>query len=221
MKDLPIIIPRTSQSQASQKLADAFRQSLSFHVVSWPTDKQPEQAFASNKARGALVIHSGRLRAKHCARRGCHRANSGRCLDGNTARNHSGDAAQIVRAYNLQNARATRPQPVAATIRLWYNPSRSSQKFYGPGIYVLAMSLFPPLLATLAMSREGEQKTILQVYVSNISAHEFLLGKIAAFMVVATAEAVIMMAILFVGFGLRFAGDPRLSSSLRFCTCLR
>ena len=95
-----------------------------------------------------------------------------------------------------------------AAIRLWYNPSRSSQKFYGPGIYVLAMSLFPPLLATLAMSKEGEQKTILQVYVSNISAHEFLLGKIAAFMIVATAEAVIMMAILFMGFGLRFAGDP-------------
>jgi ABC-type multidrug transport system permease subunit len=128
--------------------------------------------------------------------------------DGNTAQIISGDAAQIVRAYNAENAGATRPEPVTAAIRLWYNPSRSSQKFYGPGIYVLAMSLFPPLLATLAMSKEGEQKTILQVYVSNISAHEFLLGKIAAFMIVATAEAIVMMMILFMGFGLRFAGDP-------------
>ena len=42
---------------------------------------------------------------------------------------------------------------------------------------MLALSLFPPLLATLAMAKEGEQKTILQVYVSSISAHEFLLGK--------------------------------------------
>jgi ABC-2 type transport system permease protein len=58
------------------------------------------------------------------------------------------------------------------------------------------------------MSKEGEQKTILQVYVSNISAHEFLLGKIAAFMIVATAEAIILMMLLFMGFGLRFAGDP-------------
>ena len=45
--------------------------------------------------------------------------------------------------------------------------------------------MFPPLLATLAMAKEGEQKTILQVYVSSISAHEFLLGKILAFMVIA------------------------------------
>ena len=60
------------------------------------------------------------------------------------------------------------------------NPGRQSNKFYGPGIFVLGLSMFPPLLAALAMSKEGEQKTILQVYVSSISAHEFLLGKIPA-----------------------------------------
>ncbi len=207
VKDLPIIVQDFDQSQASQTLVDAFRQSLSFHVVPWSTDTQPEQAFASNKARGALII------PEDYGRRVARGENASVQIlvdasDGNTAQIISGDAAQIVRAYNAQNALAARPQPVNAAIRLWYNPSRSSQKFYGPGIYVLAMSLFPPLLATLAMSKEGEQKTILQVYVSNISAHEFLLGKIAAFMVVATAECIILMSILFIGFGLRFAGDP-------------
>src|ERR1700746_4063854 len=56
VKDLPIIVQNFDQSQASQKLVDAFRQSLSFHVASWPTDKQPEQDFAFQKARGALLI---------------------------------------------------------------------------------------------------------------------------------------------------------------------
>jgi len=207
VKDLPIIVQDLDQSQASQKFVDAFRQSLSFHVTSWPTDKQPEEAFASNKARGALIIPEafGRniARGEDATVQIMVDAS-----DENTAQIISGDAAQIVRAFNVENVGATHPQPVIAAIRLWYNPSRSSQKFYGPGIYVLAMSLFPPLLATLAMSKEGEQKTILQVYVSNISAHEFLLGKIAAFMIVASAEAIIMMMILFMGFGLRFAGDP-------------
>jgi ABC-2 type transport system permease protein len=207
VKDLPILVQNFDQSQASQKLVDAFRQSLSFHVASWPTDKQPEDAFASNKARGALIIPEeyGReiARGENATVQMLVDAS-----DGNTAQIISGDAAQIVNAYNAENAGATRPQAVTAAIRLWYNPSRSSQKFYGPGIYVLALSLFPPLLATLAMSKEGEQKTILQVYVSNISAHEFLLGKIAAFMIVAAAEATILMMILFMGFGLRFVGDP-------------
>jgi ABC-2 type transport system permease protein len=73
---------------------------------------------------------------------------------------------------------------------------------------VLALSLFPPLLATLATAKEGEQKTILQVYVSSISAHEFLLGKILTFMVVAFCECLLLLTLLFTYFGLNFAGDP-------------
>ena len=78
-------------------------------------------------------------------------------------------------------------------MRLWFNPGRSSKKILGPGIFVLGISMFPPLLASLAMAKEGEQKTILQVYVSSISAHEFLLGKIFAFMIVAFAETLLML----------------------------
>jgi len=128
--------------------------------------------------------------------------------DANTAKLISGYATQIVQAYDKKNAGSVHPQPVEAAIRLWYNPGRSSKKFYGPGVFVLAMSMFPPLLASLAMSREGEQKTILQVYVSSISAHEFLLGKILAFMAVAAAECLLMMVLLFTYFELGFAGDP-------------
>jgi len=73
---------------------------------------------------------------------------------------------------------------------------------------VLGLSMFPPLLAALAMARESEQKTILQVYVSSVSAHEFLLGKIAAFTLVALAECLVMLVVLFTYFGLGFAGDP-------------
>jgi ABC-2 type transport system permease protein len=58
------------------------------------------------------------------------------------------------------------------------------------------------------MARESEQKTILQVYVSSISAHEFLLGKILAFMIVATAEWLGGLALLLTYFDLRLVGDP-------------
>jgi ABC-2 type transport system permease protein len=128
--------------------------------------------------------------------------------DSNTARLLSGYALQITNAFNHDNADATRPEPVQAAIRLWYNPERSAKKFYGPGIFVLVLSIFPSLLASLAMSKEGEQKTILQVYVSSISAHEFLLGKILAFMVVALSEWLLSLILLFTYFGVRFAGDP-------------
>ena len=111
---------------------------------------------------------------------------------------------------------------VGAQVRLWYNPGRDSPKFYGPGIFVMGISMFPALLAALAMAKEGEQKTILQVYVSSISAHEFLLGKILAFMVVAAAEWLLAVTTLLTVFGLHIAGDPTpfLVGSVLYAFCV-
>ncbi len=128
--------------------------------------------------------------------------------DANTARLTAGYANEITRAYNQRIAGTQGITLVQTAMRLWYNPGLSSKKFYGPGIFVLGLSMFPPLLASLAMAKESELKTILQVYVSSISAHEFLLGKILAFMVVALAECVVMLVLLFTYFGLGLAGDP-------------
>lgn len=108
VKDLPIIVQDLDQSQASQKLVDAFRQSLSFHVASWPADRQPEQAFASNKARGALIVPEefGRQIARGQS------ATVQMLIDAsdeNTAQIISGDAAQIVNAYNSENGGSGSP----------------------------------------------------------------------------------------------------------------
>ena len=205
--NLPIVVQDLDDSPASRSLVDAFRESNTFQVVPYAVDKQPESAFTSNKARAALIIpaHFGRDIARG--------ANAPVQMlvdasDSNTARLLTGYASEVTTAWNAQNGGAALAAPVTAAIRFWYNPGRSSKKFYGPGIFVLAMSLFPPLLATLACAKEGEQKTILQVYVSSISAHEFLLGKIFSFMLVSFAECLLLLTLLFTYFGLNFAGDP-------------
>ena len=207
VSNLPIVVQDFDGSPASRELIDAFRASISFYVVAWPVDKPPEQALIANTARAALIIpaHFGRDRTRGI--------NSPVQMlvdasDANTAKLTAGYANGVTRAYNERMTGSIHPQPVQAAIRLWYNPGRSSKKFYGPGIFVLAMSMFPPLLASLAMAKEGEQKTILQVYVSSISAHEFLLGKIFAFMTVAFCECLLMLALLFTYFGLSVVGDP-------------
>src|SRR5262245_1618106 len=204
--DLPIIAQDFDDSPASREFLDEFRASITFHIVSFPADKKPEEAFTSNVAHAAIIIptHFGRDMA---------RGNNSPvqlmvdASDANTARLVVGYAGQITRAYN-QRLAATRPAPVQTAVRLWYNPGRSSKKFYGPGIFVLGISMFPPLLASLAMAREGEQKTILQVYVSNVPASEFLLGKILAFVAVALAQCLLGLLLLFTYFELGLAGDP-------------
>jgi ABC-2 type transport system permease protein len=207
IEHLPIVVQDFDDTSASRQFIDAFRASNTFQVVPFSVARQPQEAFTSNVARAVLIIpaHFG-----HDIARGI--GSPVQMLidasDSNTAKLLSGYASEVTRAWDATNAGAGQAAPVTAAMRFWYNPGRSSKKFFGPGIFVLGLSMFPPLLASLAMAKEGEQKTILQVYVSSISAHEFLLGKILAFMVVTLAECLIMLVALFTYFGLSFAGDP-------------
>jgi ABC-2 type transport system permease protein len=207
VRDLPLVVQDLDASPESRELIDDFRGALTFRIVAWPPDKDPEQALTSNTARGVLIIPA------HFSRDLSRGVNAPLQLlvdgsDGNTARLLSGYAGRVTAAFNARHAPAAAKPLVSAAVRYWFNPERSSRKFYGPGIFVMSLSMFPPLLATLAMAREGERKTILQVYVSNISAVEFLLGKVFAFMIVAFAECIVLLTLLVFGYGLRFAGDP-------------
>src|SRR5262249_10975130 len=134
--DLPIIAQDYDDSPASREFLEAFRASITFRIVPFPVDKKPEEAFRSNYARGAIIIpvHFGREIARGI--------NSPVQImldasDANTARLAEGYAVQIVQAYNRRTARLALSEPVHAEIRFWYNPGRSSKKFYGPGIFVL------------------------------------------------------------------------------------
>jgi len=67
------------------------------------------------------------------------------------------------------------------------------------------------------MSREGEQKTILQVYVSSISASEYLLGKTLAYFIIAVLEWFLCLLLAYFMFGLSLVGDP---TPLLVCTVI-
>jgi ABC-2 type transport system permease protein len=207
VRDLPIVVQDLDDSSTSRELISGFRGSLTFRIVAWPPDQSPEHALVSRRARGVLIIPPS---FGQDIARGVN--TSVQLLvdgsDGNTAGLLAGYAGGVTAAFNARHAGGAQPGPVRASVQYWYNPERSSSKFYGPGIFVMSLSMFPPLLATLAMAREGERKTILQVYVSNISAREVLLGKIFAFMVVAFAESLILLLLLVTFFELRFVGDP-------------
>jgi ABC-2 type transport system permease protein len=219
--DLPIVVQDLDDSSASHQFIDAFRASITFRVIAWPVDEHPEKAFEANAARAALIVpkNFGRDLARG------YTSPVQMLVDGsdsNTAQLVSAYAKEVANAYN-ETAAGSGPQgPIHPAVRLWYNPGRSSNKFYGPGIFVLMLSLFPPLLASLAMAKEGEEKTILQVYVSSISVHEFLLGKILASMVIGLAQWSVLMVLLFQYFGLGLAGDPTpfLIATLLYMFCV-
>ena len=115
---LPIVVQDLDDSPGSRDFIDSFRASITFHVVPWPSDRQPEAAFTSNVARGALIIpeHFGRDIARG--------VNSPVQLlidasDANTAKLISGYASEITTAYD-QRMGSSQPEPVKTAIRLWW-----------------------------------------------------------------------------------------------------
>jgi ABC-2 type transport system permease protein len=210
VKGIGVVVQDFDQTPLSRRYIDALNASLTFRVAAFPLDRRPEEALMNERARAILIIpehferdflRGGRAEAQWLID----------AVDANTANNMRGQAEALTKAFVSQNAGAgdpPNPPAVKTETRMWYNPGGSARKFIGPGAFAVALALFPPLLAALAMSREGEQKTILQVYVSSISAHEYLLGKIAAFFVIALAEWALALALSLFLFDLKIVGDP-------------
>lgn len=218
--DLRVVVRDMDQTPLSRRYAEVLRESITFKVVQLAEDEQPEQALDRSDAHAAVVIPEGFERD---IRRGTG-AEVQWLLDGadaNTATNMRNHANTITQAFNAQTAQAAARPAVVARERFWFNPGNDEDQFVGPGIFAVGLALFPPLLAALAVSREGEQKTILQVYVSSITAYEYLLGKIFAFLIIAAAEWALTLVLAAFLFGIWFKGDPTpfLVSSFLFLFC--
>ena len=110
----------------------------------------------------------------------------------------------FLRSYGLQPAR----NKIIAQVRLWFNPGRKESLYIVPGVYAFILWVYPSLLTSIAMVREKEQGTILQVYASTISATELLLGKGLAYLLIGIVQALFIMILGSFIWGLRLVGDP-------------
>jgi len=207
VKDIPVGVQDLDKTPMSRRYLETVSASLSFKLSALPTTVSPERLLSQNQARAALIIPP---QFERDLRRG-QNVEVQWLIDGtdaNTANVMRGKAAAITQAFTGQIQPATVHPAIKPVIRYWFNPGREDLKYFGPGVLAFGLAMFPPLLAALALSREGELKTILQVYVSSITAFEYLLGKVIAYTLVAWAEWIAGMFVLFVIFGLSLAGDP-------------
>lgn len=207
VRDIPVVVQDLDKTPTSRRYLETINASLSFKIDALPSNMSPEHVLAQNLARAAVIIPP---QFERDLKRG-NNAEVQWLIDGtdaNTANVMRGKAAALTQIFTAQLQPASLQPAITAEIRYWFNPGREDLKYFGPGVLAFGMALFPPLLAALALSREGELKTILQVYVSSITALEYLLGKVIAYTLVAWAEWILGMIVLFVVFGLNLVGDP-------------
>lgn len=86
-------------------------------------------------------------------------------------------------------------QAIRVEPRVRYNPDLRSENYVIPGLFAVILMAFPPLLTALAVVREHERGSILQVYTSPIRAWEFLGGKLLPYAAIAFLEMVLLLVV--------------------------
>ena len=128
--------------------------------------------------------------------------------DVNNARVIRGSIQRVTNFFMQEAGLLPTTKRITARIRLWFNPGRLESLYIVPGVYGVILWIFPSLLTAIAMVREKEKGTILQVYASSISATELLLGKGMAYLLIAITEALIVIGLGTIIFQVGLVNNP-------------
>jgi len=207
IKGIPLVVQNFDNGAMSIDLIDRLFNNAQFIPHRWHGPHPLEYAMDRGYAKAAVIIppnFSRDLRAGHQARFqvfiDATDVNNARVMKNGIIATTTG----FIRANNLDSNRTILGQD----IRLWFNPGRKESLYVVPGAIGLCLWIYPSLLAALAMVREKESGTILQVYASSITAVEFIAGKVIAYVIIALAECLMLLIASFFCFKLVFIGDP-------------
>ncbi|PSB24641.1 ABC transporter permease [Stenomitos frigidus] len=205
-KNIPLVVQDFDHSNLSQTYIERLFATNQFQPVRWSGDDPMHDAIDKGIAKAAVIIppdFSRRIKAD--------KQSSVQVLVDGTDANNARVIKNSIKAttnFFLTNDVSSSTQKIQVHTRLWFNPGRKESLYIVPGVYAVVLWIFPSLLAAIAMVREKEKGTILQVYASSLTAAELLLGKALAYLVVGLCEASIIMVLGSLIFRVGFAGDP-------------
>ena len=196
-KDIPLLVRDFDRSVLSQEYRDRLFATNLFTPVTWQGN--PEAALDRSLARAVVVIPPDFSRNLKAIVDG---------TDTNNARIIRNSIKATTQSFLQAKNLVPKNPPITTATRIWFNPGRRESLYIVPGVYAVILWIFPSLLSAIAMVREKEKGTILQVYASDLSAGELILGKSLAYLVVGIGMATCVMGLGSLIFQLGFAGDP-------------
>ena len=197
MKNIKMLIVDADNSSSSRTLVSKFQGSPFFDIVDYPLSvEEAESEMDANKADLILhipahferdLLHNNQVKLQLLLN----------AINGQAAGIAQGYTQSIIRSYNValvlqwQKHVYQAPQPVKQielNYQFWYNPELNYKTFMVPGILVLLITIIGMFLSGLNLVREKEIGTIEQLNVSPIRKHQFIIGKLVPFWVIALFE---------------------------------
>ena len=113
------------------------------------------------------------------------------------------------------------PHTVDVETRFRYNPDVRSLPAMVPAIIAILLLNLPAMQAALAVVREKEMGSIVNLYVTPVRRSEFLLGKQAPYIVLSMVNAVLMTLVAVAAFGVPLKGSALalMTAAVLYCIC--
>jgi ABC-2 type transport system permease protein len=202
-KDIPLALIDYSHTPLSRALSERFFATNQFQ----PTSANRLSTIDEGKAKAVVIIPPNFEREVKANRPVVVQV----LVDGtdtNNARVIKNSIQNTTNFFRRTNGLQPKTSLIQPHIRIWFNPGRKEAFYIVPGVYAVILAIYPSLLVALAVVREKEQGTIVQVYASSLTASELILGKTLAYFLIAVVQTLAIMLLGSVLFGIWFAGDP-------------
>ncbi len=203
VKGLPLGVADLDRTAESRAFVDAFTVSEYFRLVTTAESGEAlEQALQGGRIRMAIVIPPGFARALH-------RGQSAQVqilIDASFATRAEiarGYTEALVAQFNVERLRrlterlpaeAVKPIGLDVVGRVWFNPTLQTKYFMIPGLLVITLLFWAPILVSLSVTREKESGAILNVQTASLARWEYVIGKLAPYVAVSFISYILLLA---------------------------
>src|SRR5262245_18741431 len=204
---LTVAVQDLDRTPLSQEYTEGIRAALSYEVISLAPGMRYEPLLDRTEARAAVVIpenfqrdfYAGKTVEVQWVIEGTQLKAAGKVKSG-----AAGVTNYVMAKYRPPGG----SPPIQPKVRYWFNPGKEGLHFYTPGAFVIRIALFTPIIVALSFSRQRAGDATVRVFTSNLRAHEFLVGKIAAYSLAGLVQAVLCFVFIMQMFELEPVGDP-------------
>lgn len=211
VRNIPAAVIDADHTATSREISAAFGNAGYFTIVEQPASEGELQTLMDgNRVQVALLLPQGLERD---LARG-EQVPVGVIVDGadsKTASVASGYAAQTLGDWSRSRLEATGLSPdgpgIDARVRVLFNPTLRSVNAMVPGLVAYILMLTLTAVMSQAVVRERERGTLEQMFVTPISRSEYLIGKVAPFVLLAIVQVIMVMFVAMWWFKVPFFGD--------------
>jgi ABC-2 type transport system permease protein len=228
VKHIPLAVVDEDGSRASRDLVDKFRTTEYFDLKAvLPKTAAIDPLMAREDIRAALVIPvkfaedllAGRSPSVQVL------VDGSNAMSGTTA---AGYVGAILQSYSQGITLKTLARrgltiasfPLAAEVRVWYNPELRSAMFLIPGLMAFILMVIVTVSTAFSVVREKERGTMDQLKISSLRPFELILGKIIPYVGISigSAHLVLLLGWLLFGVGIRGSYPLLLLAMVLFVT---